>query len=116
MTSASHEESGPIAREVVEQITRQAVVPLDERDLPALLEASETLRDDDTCLAGRIRVLSLQGHVMVQEQTQQGQILVRRLGSREAAEGFVDDRLATYERMWDGCGCKVDYSPQPEDD
>ena len=22
---------------------------------------------------------------------------------------FVDDRLAAYERMWDGCGCKIDY-------
>ncbi len=28
----------------------------------------------------------------------------------EAAQEFVAARLETYERMWDGCGCKVDYS------
>ncbi len=51
----------------------------------------------------------LDGYSLVQEETPDGQILLRRLGSREAAEEFVEDRLATYERMWDGCGCKVDY-------
>ena len=46
---------------------------------------------------------------MVQEQTTNGEILVHEVGSEAAAQRVVDDRLATYERMWDGCGCKVDY-------
>ena len=25
------------------------------------------------------------------------------------SKGFVEDRLTDYERMWDGCGCKIDY-------
>ena len=28
---------------------------------------------------------------------------------RETAERFVEDRLSDYERMWDGCGCKIEY-------
>jgi len=103
------------APDFVEQVDRQGLVTLDERSLHMLLETAEIVRDDDTCLAGRIRILFLDGFVMVQEQTQDGRVLLRRFGSRKAAESFVDDRLATYERMWDGCGCKVDYDRQPED-
>lgn len=25
------------------------------------------------------------------------------------ARSFVDGRLETYDNMWNGCGCKVDY-------
>jgi len=104
------------APDLVEQTARHTLVALEEHDLSVLLEASEIIRADDTCLAGWIRILSFQGHVMVQEETPDGQNLLRRLGSMEAAERFVEERLATYERMWDGCGCKVDYHHQPKDD
>ena len=33
----------------------------------------------------------------------------RLLGSREAVRRFVEKRMEEYERMWDGCGVKVDY-------
>jgi hypothetical protein len=29
--------------------------------------------------------------------------------SAVAAQQFVADRMAQYERMWDGCGCRVRY-------
>jgi len=67
------------------------------------------LQDQDTLVAGHLRVLDLSGLVLVQEETPDGQLLVRRAESVEAAQALVDERLATYERMWDGCGCKVDY-------
>ena len=35
--------------------------------------------------------------------------VVRRLGERAEADRFIQDRLAQYERMWDGCGCRIDY-------
>jgi hypothetical protein len=35
--------------------------------------------------------------------------VIRRLADEAAAARFVADRLATYERMWDGCGCRIDY-------
>jgi hypothetical protein len=34
---------------------------------------------------------------------------VRRFASHEEANQFVQQRLKDYERMWDGCGCKIDY-------
>ena len=96
-------------RELVAEIGKQAIIALDGEALPELLEAADVIRADDTCVAGWIRILRIEGHFAVQEQTPDGEILVRRLISREAAERFVEDRLNDYERMWDGCGCKIDY-------
>lgn len=96
-------------RELVVEIEQQAIIAFDGEALPELLEAAEVIRADDTCVAGWIRILRIGGHFAVQEQTPDGEILVRRLISREAAERFVEDRLNDYERMWDGCGCKIDY-------
>ncbi len=96
-------------RELVAQFEERAIIALDGEALPVLLEAADVIRADDTCVAGWIRILRINDHFAVQEQTPDGEILVRRLISREAAERFVEDRLNDYERMWDGCGCKIDY-------
>ncbi len=96
-------------QELVAQFEDRAIIALDGEALPELLEAVEVIRADDTCIAGWIRILCINDRFAVQEQTPDGEILVRRLISREAAERFVEDRLNDYERMWDGCGCKIDY-------
>jgi hypothetical protein len=31
------------------------------------------------------------------------------LGDEDEVRRFVRERLEAYDRMWDGCGCKVDY-------
>jgi hypothetical protein len=81
----------------------------DRDTLRELIDAAELLREDDTHLAGWIRVLALGGSILVQEETPKGEVLVRRMPSRDSAERFVDLRMQSYERMWNGCGCKVDY-------
>ncbi len=95
--------------DLIVQIGHVAIVALDSEVLPELLEATEVIRSDDTCVAGWIRILRINEHFTVQEQAPGGEVLVRRLNSREAAESFVEDRLNDYERMWDGCGCTIDY-------
>jgi len=95
--------------ELIAQIGDIAIVALDGEALSELLEAAEVIRADDTCIAGWIRILRINDHFAVQEQTPDGELLVRRLISREAAERFIEDRLNDYERMWDGCGCTIDY-------
>ncbi|HSN56759.1 MAG TPA: hypothetical protein VLT32_18960 [Candidatus Sulfomarinibacteraceae bacterium] len=95
--------------DLLQRLQRDRIVSLTRDELEALLERALTLRDDDTLLAGRIRILAFEDRTLVQEQTTGGEVLVRQVGSEAAAQRLVDDRLATYERMWDGCGCKVDY-------
>ena len=54
--------------------------------------------------------MRINGLLVVQEKTTDNKaIVVRRFRSLDEAELFVEERLATYERMWDGCGCKIDY-------
>jgi hypothetical protein len=91
------------------EVSKTAVVKIAREDLAAVLELAEVIREEDTTLAGWIRILSLDGHILVQEETPEREILVRKLSSIDAANGLVEGRLADYERMWDGCGCKIDY-------
>jgi hypothetical protein len=97
------------SRDLIDRIEKQAILPLDRGDLPKLLEEADTIRADDTRLAGWIRVLSVDGLIVIQEETPDGEILLRRFDSQASAERFVERRLADYERMWDGCGCRIDY-------
>ena len=95
--------------DVLVDLKLEAPIPLDRTILVDLLESAEVLRQDNTCVAGWIRVLAFRGDVLVQEETPDGHALARRMPSIKQAYAFVDRRLETYERMWDGCGCKVEY-------
>jgi len=79
-------------------------------EFPELIEAAELLREEETHIAGKIRVLCVGDRILVQEQEPQTKNLIfREFPSEEEAGRFVEDRLKTYDRMWDGCGCKIDY-------
>ena len=95
--------------EIIREAAEKSVVKIDREELDAVLERAEVIRSADTALAGWIRILSLGTHVLVQEETPEREVLLRRLPSVDAANRLVDERLADYERMWDGCGCKIDY-------
>lgn len=97
------------SQEVVTELRQQALISVDRDALGDLLEAAEVLRQDDTCVAGWIRILSIDGVIVIQEETPNGHVLIRRMPSVEHARRFVEYRLGSYERMWDGCGCKIDY-------
>jgi hypothetical protein len=56
-----------------------------------------------------IRILSVDGTILIQEETPDREVLARAMATREDANTFVNKRLEIYERMWDGCGCKIDY-------
>jgi hypothetical protein len=94
---------------LVADLLRRGVVAVDRDTLRELIDAADVLREDDTHVAGWIRVLAVGDSILVQEETPKGEVLVRRMPSRDSAERFVDLRMQSYERMWDGCGCKVDY-------
>jgi hypothetical protein len=68
----------------------------------AILDSAVVVREEDTGVAGKLRVLDLDGAVFVQERTPDRTVLLRRRPNIEAAMAFVDGRLMIYERMWDG--------------
>jgi hypothetical protein len=95
---------------LLEKLGETARLDLSPDELEGLLETAEIVREEDTCISGMIRILRLKNTVLVQEETPDREIVVRTRPTVEAAAEFVTGRLETYERMWDGCGCKVDYS------
>lgn len=95
---------------LLEELSDASRLGLSPDELVGLLEAAELVREEDTCISGMIRILRLKNIILVQEQTPDHEIVVRIRPTVEAEEEFVAGRLETYERMWDGCGCKVDYS------
>lgn len=96
--------------DLLERLSDAARLGLSPDELAGLLEEAELVREEDTCISGMIRILRLKNTVLVQEQAPDREIVIRIRPTVEAAAEFVAGRLETYERMWDGCGCKVDYS------
>lgn len=58
---------------------------------------------------GFIYLLRMGDTQIVAEHPDSTTAVLRRVASREAGDAFIAKRLETYDRMWDGCGCKIDY-------
>ena len=95
---------------LLEKLGEASRLDLSPDELAGLLKEAELVHQEDTCISGMIRILRLRNTVLVQEETPEREIVIRIRPTVEAAEEFVAGRLEIYERMWDGCGCKVDYS------
>jgi hypothetical protein len=68
------------------------------------------LERHSTCGAGDLLLARTPAGLVAVEQPPQTDERVRRhFPDAGAAQRFIADRLAAYERMWDGCGCRIDY-------
>ena len=78
-------------------------------DLEELLSHSKILIEKETHLSDKIRLLKINETLIIQEKSDKGEIIIREISTINAAEDFIKERLEIYDRMWDGCGCKVEY-------
>mgnify|MGYP001047662384 CR=1 FL=1 len=106
-------ETETAAQQALEGLLRRldgiAVTSAEPVEIDALLAAGCVVREVDTRLAGVLRVIRLDDLVLIAERSTKGQPFVRRMLDLDDATRFVGERLSTYERMWDGCGCRIDY-------
>ncbi len=77
--------------------------------LDDVLDNCNTILERDTLISGYIRILKWHQYYLTQETTDKNEIALRLFRSKEEAEYLVNDHLNTYEDMWNGCGCKVNY-------
>ncbi len=96
----------------IEELNRRlqsdAIVTLRAAEWEELEGGFEEVERHRTFLAGDLVIVrDRAGPVAVEEPSSRERVL-RRLTEDEVGP-FVKDRLDTYERMWDGCGCKVEY-------
>ena len=84
-------------------------VPLSAREWEAFAAEFPVVERHDTQLAGELLIVRAGGDLAAVESPSRGARVARLLGGPPEADAFVRKRLEDYERMWDGCGVKVDY-------
>jgi hypothetical protein len=82
---------------------------LSSKELSELLISSEKIFEQDTRLRDYIRVLKFENVFYLQEKTDRGEIILRQFLNVSDALKIANNRLAIYDKMWDGCGCKINY-------
>ncbi len=96
-------------RELLDRLDAGEIVVLDQTDWESLSPAFELVEEHDTHMSGMLRLVRHPGGLAAVEQPSPGQRTIRPMPDMDTARSFVAERLNTYDRMWDGCGCKVDY-------
>ena len=80
-----------------------------EEDLKELLSQSKVIIEKDTLISDKIRLLKFEKELLIQEKTTKDEFIIRLMKTKKEAEDFIKQRLEIYDRMWDGCGCRVEY-------
>lgn len=95
--------------ELIERVEATGIVPLSGAEWAECSEGVEIVERHPTQLAGDLLIVRLGGGLAAVESPSRDARVVRRLSDPEEARTFVAKRMEEYERMWDGCGVKVDY-------
>jgi len=96
-------------KDLLKKLYSQTIVIFTEEDLNCFLQDADVLEEKDTFFRDKIRIIQSENIFFVQERSNKEEIIVRRIESLEEGQLFIKNRLAVYENMWNGCGCKVDY-------
>ena len=95
--------------DILKKVKSTSFVAITEDELHDLLTVAKIIEERDTHISDKIRLLKINGELIVQEKSNKNEFLLRLMKNKKEADLFIDERMETYDRMWDGCGCKVDY-------
>jgi len=96
-------------QEFIEKIQGGGTVPLSREEWESVSDAFEVVERHNTQLAGDLLIIRVGGELAALEAPSRDARVARLLSGEEEARAFVGRRLEEYERMWDGCGVKVEY-------
>ncbi len=95
--------------ELNERLPKEHIVVVADDEWNHLAASFPEVERHDTMVAGDLLIIRAAAGLAAVEQPKAKERVVRLLGDSDAVQRFVAERLSLYERMWDGCGCKVDY-------
>jgi hypothetical protein len=95
--------------QIVEALEGKTYLKVSPEELETILAETELISEVDTYMNKTIRLLRYGDRLILQEYSFDGEIFLRPVESIEAAQKFIRERLDTYERMWDGCGCRINF-------
>jgi hypothetical protein len=90
-------------------LSEGGTVPLSASEWEDLAPAFPVEERHPTQLAGDLLIVRVGGDLAALEAPSRDARVARLLGGEDEARAFVAKRMEEYERMWDGCGVKVDY-------
>lgn len=91
------------------RLSEGGTVPLSAREWEDLSEHFPVEERHPTQLAGDLLIVRVGQDLAAVESPSRDARVARLLGGEDEARAFVAKRMDEYERMWDGCGVKVDY-------
>jgi hypothetical protein len=94
--------------EILARVRGQGIVTLEVAEWARIQGAFQEVERHATFIAGDLVIARDGDGLVAVEEPSPARRVIRRLAPQEV-RAFVQDRLDTYERMWDGCGCKVEY-------
>ena len=94
---------------VIATAKKEKYLIISEAELKELISISNVIIEENTYISDKIRLLNIKDELILQEKTTKDEYLIRIVKTKKEAEGFIEQRLEIYNRMWDGCGCKVQY-------
>ena len=92
-----------------EKVGAGGTVPLSADEWTEISASFPEVERHHTQLAGDLIIVDMAGQMVAVESPSRDARVARLLGGAEEARAFVERRMEEYERMWDGCGVKVDY-------
>jgi hypothetical protein len=95
--------------DVISSAKKKKFLTISRDELNDLLTQSQILIEENTYISDKIRLLEYENELFIQEKTTKDEYLIRIMSSKKEADELIKERLEIYNRMWDGCGCKVDY-------
>jgi len=94
---------------IISSIKKKKYLIISEPELNELLSHSKMIIEENTHISDKIRLLKFKDELILQEKTTKDEFLIRSMKTQKEAEDFIRARLEIYNRMWDGCGCRVNY-------
>jgi len=94
---------------IISSAKKKKYLMISESELNELLLHSKMIIEEDTYISDKIRLFEFEDDLIIQEKTTKDEYLLRVMKTKKEAEEFIKQRLEIYNRMWDGCGCRIDY-------
>ena len=98
---------------VTSHLKEKNVYQIPEYEVSELLTNYSVEQEFETGITGPIKILRTNDKEkkLILEIDQKGHNFIRFVDIQDIKE-FVDERLSIYDKMWDGCGCKVFYNEE----